>query len=230
MKTEIAGITRANEGMQGISWNILGQTYVPKNVTEHSFSWHATFPPDTFVPPHIHPDQDEYLYILEGKLDFFLDGADTQATPGDLVRLPMGKPHGIFNKSGRTAKVLFWVSPTPAALRSVLEHPQYEGTDAGSRGGAGGRAQHPLPAAAPGGVSRRIASCAGWSAAANHEVSRSQLALSRDDRFAPSGLTEFVLTPAPPPARAAAAQSRPWRRSRARSLRAGRSSAPSRYR
>ena len=71
-KTEIAGITRANEGMQGISWNILGQTYVPKNVTEHSFSWHATFPPDTFVPPHIHPDQDEYLYILEGRLDFFL--------------------------------------------------------------------------------------------------------------------------------------------------------------
>jgi hypothetical protein len=59
MKSEIAGITRANEGMQGISWNILGQTYVPKHVTEHSFSWHATFPPDTFVPPHIHPDQDE---------------------------------------------------------------------------------------------------------------------------------------------------------------------------
>ena len=112
MKTEIAGITRANEGIQGISWSILGQTYVPKNVTEHSFSWHATFPPETFVPPHIHPDQDEYLYILEGKLDFFLDGAETSATPGDLVRLPMGKPHGIFNKSGRMAKSLFWVSPT----------------------------------------------------------------------------------------------------------------------
>jgi hypothetical protein len=33
MKSEIAGIIRANEGMQGISWNILGQTYVPKNCT-----------------------------------------------------------------------------------------------------------------------------------------------------------------------------------------------------
>jgi quercetin dioxygenase-like cupin family protein len=103
MKTEIVGITRANEGMQGISWNILGQTYVPKHCTEHSFSWHATFPPDTFVPPHIHPDQDEYLYILEGKLDFMLAGADASATPGDLVRLPMGIPHGIFNKSGLPA-------------------------------------------------------------------------------------------------------------------------------
>ena len=83
MKSEIAGITRANEGIQGISWNILGQTYVPKSRTEHSFSWHATFPPGTFVPPHIHPDQDEYLYILEGRLDFFLDGAEEYATAGD---------------------------------------------------------------------------------------------------------------------------------------------------
>ena len=69
-------------------------------------------PPGTFVPPHIHPDQDEYLYILEGRLDFMLDGADEFATPGDLVRLPMGKPHGIFNKSQQNAKTLFWVSPT----------------------------------------------------------------------------------------------------------------------
>ena len=69
-------------------------------------------PPGTFVPPHIHPDQDEYLYMLEGKLDFMLGGADAQATAGDLIRLGMGVPHGIFNKSDQTAKVLFWVSPT----------------------------------------------------------------------------------------------------------------------
>ena len=46
------------------------------------FSWHATLPPGTFVPPHIHPDQDEYLYMLEGKLDFMLGGAEAQATAG----------------------------------------------------------------------------------------------------------------------------------------------------
>ena len=56
--------------------------------------------------------QDEYLYILEGRLDFFLDGAEEFATAGDTVRLPMGKPHGIFNKTQQTAKTLFWVSPT----------------------------------------------------------------------------------------------------------------------
>ena len=50
--------------------------------------------------------------MLEGKLDFMLAGADASATAGDLIRLGMGIPHGIFNKSDQTAKVLFWVSPT----------------------------------------------------------------------------------------------------------------------
>jgi quercetin dioxygenase-like cupin family protein len=112
MRREQAGITRSQEGIDGITWNILGQIYVPKSVTDESFSWHATFPAGTFVPPHSHPTQDEYLYILEGRLDFWLNGQDTYATAGDTVRLPMGEPHGIFNKSGETVKCLFWVAPT----------------------------------------------------------------------------------------------------------------------
>ena len=106
------GVTRAGEGLEGIAWNILGQTYVPKEVSEHSFAWHATFPADTFVPPHIHPTQDEFIYMLEGRLELMLDGRVMQAGPGDLVRMPMGLPHGIFNRSGETVKCLFWVSPT----------------------------------------------------------------------------------------------------------------------
>ncbi|MDB5590077.1 cupin domain-containing protein [Enterovirga sp.] len=112
MRVETAGITRANESIEGTAWNILGQTYVAKSVTDASFSWHATFPPGTFVPPHAHPEQDEYLYILEGRLDFWLNGVETSAEAGDTVRLPRGEPHGIFNKSGAPAKCLFWVAPT----------------------------------------------------------------------------------------------------------------------
>src|SRR3954469_4878080 len=106
METETAGITRANEGLEGIVWNILGQTYVPKSLSERSFSWHATFPPETFVPPHVHPTQDEYLSILEVRFHFWLDGQEASATPGHLVRLPMGEAHCIFNKSGAGAKWL----------------------------------------------------------------------------------------------------------------------------
>jgi len=102
----------ANTGLDGISWNILGQTYVPKSLNEQSFSWHATFPPGTFVPPHIHPTQDEFIYMLDGRLDLVLDGKEFVGTTGDLIRLPMNQPHGIFNKSDQTVKCFFWVSPT----------------------------------------------------------------------------------------------------------------------
>jgi quercetin dioxygenase-like cupin family protein len=81
-------------------------------VTEDSFAWHATLPPGTFVPPHIHPTQHEYLYVLEGTLDFWLDGETKTADVGDLAKLAKGIPHGIYNNSQETAKALFWVAPT----------------------------------------------------------------------------------------------------------------------
>lgn len=107
-----AGIVKSNQGLDAITWNILGQTYVPKQLTEECFSWHATLPPGTFVPPHIHADQDEFLYILEGRFDFLLNGKEVVGEPGDLITLPRGIPHGIFNKSDQTIKTLFWVTPT----------------------------------------------------------------------------------------------------------------------
>ncbi len=76
-----AGITRAGEGIEGVRWNILGQIYVPKQHSESSLSWHATFPPGTFVPPHIHPTQDEFLYILQGRLTAVLDGRRAWPSP-----------------------------------------------------------------------------------------------------------------------------------------------------
>src|SRR5581483_790575 len=112
MQAMTAGVTKANSGIDGIVWNILGQTYVPKQLCETSFSWHATLPPTTFVPPHIHPTQDEFIYMLEGRMDALIDGKEFAATAGDLIRLPMGIPHGLFNKSDQVIKCIFWVTPT----------------------------------------------------------------------------------------------------------------------
>jgi len=75
------GITKAGDGLDNIAWNILGQTYVPKAVSEGSFAWHATLPPDTFVPPHIHPTQDEFIYMFEGQFELMLDGRTIFANP-----------------------------------------------------------------------------------------------------------------------------------------------------
>lgn len=107
-----ADMIGADASIDDVVWNILGQTYRPKQLTERSFTWHALFPPDTFVPPHIHPTQDEYVYVLEGELTLFDGSADRAAGPGDLLRLPMGMPHGLFNRSGAGVVCLFWVTPT----------------------------------------------------------------------------------------------------------------------
>src|ERR1700678_1420932 len=86
-----AGVTRANEGLGGTVWNVLGQTYTLKEESEASMGWHALLPPGSFVPPHIHPTQDEFIYMIEGTLDLELEGVKSSAAPGDLIRLPMNR-------------------------------------------------------------------------------------------------------------------------------------------
>jgi quercetin dioxygenase-like cupin family protein len=111
MTRETPDITRAHTSLDGVSWNILGQVYTPKQVTDDSFAWHATFPEETFVPPHMHPHQDEYIYVIDGRIDLLLDGEKTSAGTGDLVRMPRGIPHAFFNNSGKPVKALFWAAP-----------------------------------------------------------------------------------------------------------------------
>jgi 5-methylphenazine-1-carboxylate 1-monooxygenase len=105
-------VISADASIDGIEWSILGQTYRPKQLTDRSFAWHATLPPDTFVPPHIHPTQDEYVFMIDGELTLVTGDDEHKARSGDLVRLPMGQPHGLFNRSGATLTCLFWVTPT----------------------------------------------------------------------------------------------------------------------
>lgn len=47
------------------------------------------------------------------------DESDQVARPGDLLRMPMGRPHGLFNRSGATVVCLFWVTP-PARLYDLF--------------------------------------------------------------------------------------------------------------
>ncbi|MGH2914523.1 MAG: cupin domain-containing protein, partial [Solirubrobacteraceae bacterium] len=102
----------ASGSIDDLSWSILGQTYRPKLHTDCCFAWHATLPPDTFVPPHIHPTQDEQVLILEGELTLADGKADQIAGPGDLLRMPAGRPHGLYNRSAATVTCMFWVTPT----------------------------------------------------------------------------------------------------------------------
>ncbi|MCR9071379.1 MAG: cupin domain-containing protein [Alphaproteobacteria bacterium] len=115
-----AGVTPAGEGIDGVVWSILGQTYKPKQESESCFTFETLFPAGTFVPPHIHLAQDEFIYILDGAFDLVLDGQQKHGATGDLIRMPMGISHGIFNNSGKDVRALFWVSPS-RTLRALFE-------------------------------------------------------------------------------------------------------------
>lgn len=114
---ETIGITATDAGLGGVAWNVVGHIYTPKLHSDNAMIWHALVPAETFVPPHVHPTQDEWILVTEGELevDFgYEDGnvKPNKAGPGDLVRMPMGVAHGVYNRSGAEAKCVFGVAPS----------------------------------------------------------------------------------------------------------------------
>lgn len=61
-------------------------------------------------PPHTHENEEETFYLLEGEVDFVVDGVVTSARPGDLLVLPRGRQHGFRVKS-EEARLLLMVTP-----------------------------------------------------------------------------------------------------------------------
>lgn len=110
------GITPTADGLENLAWNVVGHTYTPKLHSDNAMIWHAHIPAETFVPPHVHPTQDEWIYVLEGnvEVDFGYETGNVtpnKAGPGDMVRMPKGVAHGVFNRSGKDAVCVFGVSP-----------------------------------------------------------------------------------------------------------------------
>ncbi|MCU0260570.1 MAG: quercetin 2,3-dioxygenase [Ilumatobacteraceae bacterium] len=44
-------------------------------------------------PMHVHHDEDEAFFLLDGEIEFFLGGTSRVAGPGDFVFGPRGVPH-----------------------------------------------------------------------------------------------------------------------------------------
>ena len=60
----------------------------------------------------LHPDQDECLCVTDGELDCSIEGEECKALPGEVVDLPKGIPHGLFNNSRKPVTGISWVEPT----------------------------------------------------------------------------------------------------------------------
>lgn len=65
-----------------------------------------TVPPGYGVPPHIHDDEDELFYILEGELTLLSAQGEARARAGDTVVLPRGAMHGFRNDGTAPLRML----------------------------------------------------------------------------------------------------------------------------
>lgn len=62
-------------------------------------------------PPHYHKKMEEIFYVLEGMLQFTLDGKTIDAPAGTLVTVPPGAVHTFKNGQETLAKFQVWFSP-----------------------------------------------------------------------------------------------------------------------
>lgn len=56
-------------------------------------------------PVHIHCDEEEAFYLLEGEMEIDIDGVTAVARPGSFVLAPRGLPHA-FRVLSETARIL----------------------------------------------------------------------------------------------------------------------------
>ena len=63
------------------------------------------------VTPHQHEGQVNSFFVLEGEVEFAVDGAYTRAGPGSWMSAPPGALHGLRNGGAEPARVLFIRAP-----------------------------------------------------------------------------------------------------------------------
>ncbi len=83
--------------------------------------------PEIGPPPHIHRNNDETFYVLEGTFDFSLAGQAFSAGAGAFVYLPKGVVHTHSAGGGKPARAL--VVQTPAGVERFIEEAGKPATD-----------------------------------------------------------------------------------------------------
>jgi quercetin dioxygenase-like cupin family protein len=83
------------------------------------FAMEALVPPAGGPPPHIHRNEDETFYIVEGECTFRLGDDTVVAGPGDFVNVPRETVH-CFRNDG-TEPVRMILTFTPSGIEKFFE-------------------------------------------------------------------------------------------------------------
>jgi mannose-6-phosphate isomerase-like protein (cupin superfamily) len=95
---------------------------------------HPIAPRALAAPMHVHEHEDEYMFVLEGRVGVRIGDEERVAGPGDLVFKPRGVPHAFWNAGDEPARALELISPAgfeeyfaeiAPLLPPNVEEPQY---------------------------------------------------------------------------------------------------------
>ncbi len=67
--------------------------------------------PGSLIEPHTHEREDEYSYVLRGRLTAQIGDDVIEAGPGELVVKPRGIPHAFWNAGTEPVHFLELISP-----------------------------------------------------------------------------------------------------------------------
>lgn len=116
-------ITTVDNG-QGQSLSVVGDTYRILISGEHTNGNYAVIdmlvPPGGGPGPHAHKDMQEMFYVVEGEIDFKMEGGSYTASQGCFVNIPLGGAvHCFKNTTDKVAHLLCTV--VPAGLESFFQ-------------------------------------------------------------------------------------------------------------
>lgn len=90
----------------------LRETSDPTAGPDAELVWEATYPPHAPEPdPHLHPFQAERMEILAGAPAVRMNGILRTLSPGDVVDIPAGTPHGLWNPADEPARTIWRTMP-----------------------------------------------------------------------------------------------------------------------
>lgn len=72
---------------------------------------HTIAPGVLAAPMHRHEREDEYSYVLEGRVGAVFDGVEVHATAGEFVRKPRGEWHTFWNSGDGPLRILEIITP-----------------------------------------------------------------------------------------------------------------------
>lgn len=84
-------------------------------------AWESTAAPREGPPLHLHVSEDEFMYVLEGRLRCRLDETDHTAPAGSFVFIPRGVPHTWQNVGEDHARILFVFTPASPGMERFFE-------------------------------------------------------------------------------------------------------------